>query len=84
MTGVVKFYDAVKGYGFIEPESGGKDVFFHQSSLQEVRHVSTGHEVEYSLFPVFKKPRAVTVRVLSNRTYAPVREMKKGAAYGTD
>lgn len=70
MIGVVKFYDAVKGFGFIIPESGGKDVFFHQSSLQDVVKVSTGHEVEYALFQVFPKdrPRALSVRLLNKRS----------------
>lgn len=84
MTGVVKFYDAVKGYGFIMPADGTKDVFFHQSALEEVKHVSTGHEVEFTLMPLFPKPRALSVRLLNKRTYTPVREMRKGAAYGTD
>jgi cold shock CspA family protein len=68
--GVVKFFDPVAGYGFIIPEGGGKDVFFHQTALQETTRVSTGHEVEYSLFQVFgkDKPRALSVRLLNKRS----------------
>jgi CspA family cold shock protein len=33
--GTVKWYNASKGYGFITPDGGGKDVFVHASSLQE-------------------------------------------------
>ncbi|MCJ9713706.1 cold-shock protein, partial [Bordetella hinzii] len=33
-TGVVKWFNAEKGYGFITPESGGKDLFAHFSEIQ--------------------------------------------------
>jgi len=34
-TGTVKFYNATKGYGFIQPDEGGNDVFFHVTALEQ-------------------------------------------------
>jgi CspA family cold shock protein len=33
-TGTVKWYNATKGYGFVQPDGGGKDVFLHVSALE--------------------------------------------------
>ncbi len=49
--GTVKFYDASKGFGFIQPESGEKDVFVHVSAVQNagMDTLSEGQRVSYEV-----------------------------------
>ena len=51
--GTVKFYNAQKGYGFIKPDDGGKDVFVHISALERagISIINEGQKVEYELAP---------------------------------
>jgi CspA family cold shock protein len=51
INGTVKWYDATKGYGFIEPENGGKDAFVHSSTLQNagIDSLSDGQKVSYEI-----------------------------------
>ena len=50
-TGVVKWFNTTKGYGFIQPEDGGKDVFVHISAVQAagMRDLQEGQRVSYEL-----------------------------------
>ena len=50
-TGTVKFFNATKGYGFIEPEDGGKDAFVHISAVERsgLSTLSEGQKVSYEL-----------------------------------
>lgn len=50
--GTVKWFNSRKGYGFIEPVEGGKDVFVHITKLEEigVRHLNEGQRIEYQLY----------------------------------
>jgi len=50
-TGKVKWFDAKKGFGFITPDEGDKDVFLHVSALQaaNIQSVNDGQAVEYEL-----------------------------------
>jgi CspA family cold shock protein len=50
-TGKVKWFNATKGFGFIEPESGGADVFVHISAVQKagLRDLQEGQRLSYEL-----------------------------------
>jgi CspA family cold shock protein len=64
-TGVVKFFDAQKGYGFISRE-GGEDVFVHYSSIagSGYRSLEQGQQVEFDIGPGRKGDEAQNVRVI--------------------
>jgi CspA family cold shock protein len=49
--GTVKFFDATKGFGFIQPESGEKDVFVHVSAVQNagMDTLSEGQRVSFDV-----------------------------------
>ena len=51
VTGTVKWFNAGKGFGFIEPEDGSKDVFLHISAVESagLQSPNDGHKVEYEL-----------------------------------
>lgn len=50
-TGTVKWFNSTKGYGFITPDAGGKDVFVHISAVERsgMRELSDGQKVSYDL-----------------------------------
>lgn len=66
MTGSVKWFNADKGFGFISPEDGSKDVFVHFSAIQsnEFRTLSENQRVEFSVENGAKGPSAVNVVAL--------------------
>jgi len=49
IKGTVKFYNSQKGYGFIQPDTGGKDVFVHATALERagINGLSDGQKVEF-------------------------------------
>jgi CspA family cold shock protein len=50
-TGTVKFFNSTKGFGFIEPEDGSKDVFVHISAVQRagMETLSEGQRIQYEV-----------------------------------
>ena len=62
--GTVKFFNREKGFGFITPSTGGKDVFVHYSNIQgnDFRALDEGQEVEFDVAEGRKGPEAQNVR----------------------
>ncbi|MCB0717234.1 MAG: cold-shock protein [Bacteroidetes bacterium] len=61
---VVKWFDAKKGYGFIENTEGGPDIFVHYSQIgneKRFKTLRTGQTVEYELQDGPKGPHAVNI-----------------------
>ena len=59
-TGSVKFFNEIKGFGFITPDEGGKEIFGHVSGLNG--RVGTGDKVTYEIEEGKKGPGAVNVK----------------------
>ncbi|AMC36859.1 transcription antiterminator/RNA stability regulator CspE [Janthinobacterium sp. B9-8] len=66
MMGTVKFFNTEKGFGFISPEDGSKDVFVHFSAIQSTsfKTLDEGQRVEFSVEQGQKGPAAANVVAL--------------------
>jgi cold shock protein len=62
--GTVKFFNAGKGFGFITPDDGGKDVFVHANDTNGAA-LNEGTKVEFEVVQGKKGPQAGNVRVVS-------------------
>ncbi len=62
-TGTVKWFNSDKGYGFITPDEGGKDLFVHHSDIQTSGYatLNEGQKVEYEVGEGQKGPCAKNV-----------------------
>ena len=64
--GTVKFFNASKGFGFIAPEGGGKDVFVHVTAVQAagLRSLNEGQRVSFDIEADKKGPKAVNLKIV--------------------
>jgi cold shock protein len=64
-SGTVKWFNATKGYGFIQPSDGGKDVFVHISAVQRagLTALNEGQRVEYEMVSNRGKASAENLKV---------------------
>ena len=63
-TGTVKWFNSAKGFGFIEPEGGGKDVFVHVSAVERagLRGLDEGQKVSFDVEEERGKLAAVNLK----------------------
>ena len=64
-TGTVKWFNATKGFGFIQPDNGGKDVFVHISAVEkaDLSSLNEGAKVSYEEMENWGKTSAENLRV---------------------
>ena len=65
-TGTVKWFNATKGFGFIQPDDGGKDVFVHISAVERagLRGLDEGQKVAYELQSERGRTAAVNLKAV--------------------
>jgi cold shock protein len=63
-VGTVKFFNTTKGFGFISPEGGGKDVFVHATAVEAagMRTLNEGQKVSFDVQPDARGSKAVNLR----------------------
>jgi len=65
MHGTVKWFNKEKGFGFISPDGGGRDVYVHMSNIDTSdNHLADGQRVEFEIAAGRKGPEAVKVKTL--------------------
>ena len=64
--GQVKFFNTTKGFGFIAPDGGGKDVFVHMTAVQAagLRGLNEGQKVSFEVKADKRGPKAVNLKLV--------------------
>jgi len=64
--GTVKFFNTTKGFGFIAPDDGGKDVFVHMTAVQEagLRSLNEGQKVSFDVVPDARGAKAANLKAV--------------------
>lgn len=64
--GTVKFYNTDRGYGFIQPEDGSKDVFVHATALERagMRGLTEGQKISFDVAMDRGKPAATNIQAV--------------------
>ncbi len=65
-TGTVKWFNSMKGYGFIEPDDGGKDVFVHISAIEQagMHTLNEGQKISYEIATEQGKTKAASLKAV--------------------
>lgn len=64
LKGTVKRWLSGRGYGFIEPEEGEKEVFVHHSEIGGLYELREGQKVEFEVKSTDRGPRAINVKLI--------------------
>ena len=64
MKGIVKRWVRSMGYGFIEPEEGGEDIFVDHSDIGSLYELKEGQKVEFKVDKTRPRPRAIDVKII--------------------
>jgi CspA family cold shock protein len=64
--GTIKWFNSTKGYGFIEPSDGSRDVFVHISAVQQIdiRKLDTGRKVSFKTERQYGKLSAIDINLI--------------------
>ena len=80
-TGIVKFFDTERGYGFVKPDDGGRDVFVHITAVEQAtKSLNEGQRISFDVEPdkKGKGPKAVDLVITGRRDVRGKRSPESG------
>ena len=63
-SGTIKFFNETKGFGFIKPDDGGKDIFVHVNALGGLQSLTNDQRVVFDIEEGRRGPQAVNVQIV--------------------